>query len=90
MGIDRRKYQDKSKAEVSVKLREEFKITTMQAYETWKEYHKCKNDGMNILDTTNYLFQEYQKNILKYFVALALEIVTKEVIEGIKVDKKES
>ena len=90
MGSDRRKYQDKTASEVSIKLHNELNVSRREAFNFWNTYQQYKADGIGIWKIMNYLDNEFDKHNMKYFAALALEIVTKDIIEGIKVDREKN
>lgn len=90
MGRDRSEYKDKSAAEISLKLHEELNVSKQEAFNFWNTYQQYKADGIGIWKIMNYLDNEFDKHNMKYFAALAMEIISKEIIEGINVDKKES
>lgn len=90
MGSDRRKYQDKSKAQVSINIRNELHVTMEEAFKFWQDYQKGKKENLPLWRIMTNLYAFHQYKVFQYFIALAMEIVTKEIIEGIQVDKKEN
>lgn len=89
MGSDRRKYQDKTASEVSIKLHNEFNINKQEAYEYWSIYQKYKSKH-SIFKSLNHVYNLFDPIKTMYFAALAMEMLTKEIIEGIIVDKEKN
>jgi len=96
MGSDRGKREEQKDSEISMRLHEEMGITKTEAYEFWKRYHKIKafDKDKGGPFTLNQILQYLQSNsstaIMRYFMVLALEMVTvdlttKVIIEGIKI-----
>jgi hypothetical protein len=51
-------------------------------------YQQYKSDGINTYEIINYLDTESNKYYIRYYAALALEIITKEMFEGIQIGKE--
>ena len=71
-------------------MHNELNVSKEEAYNFWNSYQQYKTGGIKIQQIMEYLDNKIDKPILKYFAALALEIITKEIIEGIIVDKEKS
>jgi hypothetical protein len=88
MGSDRRKYQDKTASEVLMKLHEALKLTKEQIYEYWNKYNEWKINGLTEYNTYMFLTSSRDLRLTFYFAALAMNILNKDIIEGIGIDKE--
>lgn len=85
MGRDRGEREIKKKAEISVKLHEEFGITKKEAFLYWENYQKNKQ----IYGKLNALSNNNDPIFNMYFASLAMEMMTKEILKDLQIDKKE-
>jgi hypothetical protein len=83
MGSDRRKYQDKSKAKVSVKLYEQLGITKLDAYNFYIHYNALKVTGASAIEIMAILKAGYGDRFIYYFTILSLELLNKEITKGL-------
>ena len=85
MGRIGSKRQDKSASEISLKLHEELNVTKEDAFKFWTKYQQYRKEHICSIWSIMYqLNDDFDKNIMRYFAALAMEIISKEIIEGIK------
>jgi hypothetical protein len=83
MGTDRRKYQDKSKAQVSVKLYEQLDVTKDEAYNFYIEYNTMKIENIGAMRIMEKLQLKYGNKFIYYFTILSLELLNKEITKGL-------
>ena len=88
MGNNRREYQNKTETEIPIKLYDTFGVTKEEIFKFWNMYQQYKSDGINTHEIINYLDTESNKYYIRYYAALALEIITKEMLEGIQIGKE--
>jgi hypothetical protein len=83
MGSDRRKYQDKSKAEVSIKLYEKLGITKDEAYNFYIHYNMLKADKIDTTELIKIMQHNFGDRYIYYFAILSLELLNKEIAKGL-------
>lgn len=90
MGRNRSKYQNESASKVSIKLYEKFGLNKNELFSFWNDYKELSAPSKDLHFTMLNLQNLYDIRYIYYFAALAMEIISKEIIEGIQIDKKES
>lgn len=84
MGGDRREHSNEKIPEVCVNVLQQFHLTKGQIYSIWNGYVNRREEGINARDCIAMLRKHpevYPEEILNYFMAMGLELFTKEYLD---------
>jgi hypothetical protein len=63
-------------------------VSKEEAYIFFMHYSTLKANKISINEIVESLQHDFGDRFIRYFTALSMELLTKEIIEGIQVDKK--
>jgi hypothetical protein len=84
MGIDRDEYSKQPASKVSVNIRNEFNIDIKDIFAAWTDYNEMIIDGYAKFDAMRQLRKNHSDSVMNYFIAMSLELINAEIINGKK------
>lgn len=84
MGSNRNEYNKQPASKVSVDIRNEFRINITDIYSAWCDYSEMRLDGVTKYDAVQAMKKNHSEAVLDYFIAMTLELIDNEMINGSK------